>query len=117
MYLVAFVVLLPLSLWAALRAGRSHRRRRRRASALTALCALLAGSLAGILIVVRLSAGLPWGDGLVAVLVAVLLWAAGAGAALWRAGEPWEPLERLAPWASRLCVAAAVLWSRERSCA
>ena len=86
-YLVAFVVLLPLSLWAALRLG-DRVAAGVGASALTALCALLTGSLAGILILVRLSAGLPWGDGLVAVLVAVVLWAVGAGAALWRAGEP-----------------------------
>ena len=109
-YLVAFVVLLPLSLWAALRLG-DRVAAGVGTSALTALCALLTGSLAGILILVRSSAGLPWGDGLVAALVAVLLWAAGAGAALWRAarGDPWAPLERLAPWASRLCLAAGVL--------
>jgi hypothetical protein len=107
---VAFVVLLPLSLWAALRVG-DRVAAGAGASALTALCALLTGSLAGMLIVVRVSAGLPWGDGLVTVLVAVLLWAAGAGAAVWRAarGDPWAPLERLAPWASRLCLAAGVL--------
>jgi hypothetical protein len=109
-YLVAFVVLLPLSLWAALRVG-DRVVAGAGASALTALCAVLTGSLAGMLIVVRVSAGLPWGDGLVTVLVAVLLWAAGAGAAVWRAarGDPWAPLQRLAPWASRLCLAAGVL--------
>jgi hypothetical protein len=109
-YLTTFVVILPASLWAALRlsdriaAGAGE-------AGLTALCALLAGALAGMLILVRLSAGLPWGDGLVVLLVGVLLWAAGAVAALRRAAraEPWPRLERLSPSAGRLCLAAGLL--------
>lgn len=110
MYLVSFVVLLPLSLWVAPRladriaAGAG-------AAGLTTLSALMTGSLAGMLILVRVSARLPWGDGLVALLVGVLLWGAGAGAALWRASQkrPWPLLQRLAPLTRQLCVAAGLL--------
>jgi hypothetical protein len=107
-YLVSFAVILPLSLWAALRLG-DRIAAGTGAAGLTALCALLVGGLAGMLILVRLSAGLPWGDGLVVVLAGVLLWAAGAGAGLWRAARPWPRLERLAPSAPMLCLAAGLL--------
>jgi hypothetical protein len=109
-YLVSFLVILPLSVWVALRLG-DRIATASSAAGLTALCALATGSLAGVLILVRLSSGLPWGDGLVVVLAGVLLWAAAAGATLRRATQdrPWPQLERLAPSAPKLCLVAGLL--------
>jgi hypothetical protein len=109
-YVVTFVIILPFSLWAAASLG-DRIATAVGAAGLTALCALLAGGLAGVLILVRLSGRLPWGDGLVVVLAGVIVWAAAAALGLWRAARdtPWPRLERLAPWASKLCVASGLL--------
>lgn len=96
-YLIAFLVILPLSLLAgtriadALAAGPN-------AAALPALAAGLVAGLAATLIVVRLSGGLPWGDGVRGLLAGVLVFSALAAAALWRAlhGGRWRALHALA---------------------
>jgi hypothetical protein len=66
------------------------------AAALPVLAAALVASLAGVLIALRLSRTLPWGDGLKAVLAGVVVWSLAAGAALGRAagGRPWRGLLR-----------------------
>jgi hypothetical protein len=81
LYVASFLVVLPLALFAGPRladrvvAGDN-------ASALAALVGALAGALAVAIIAVKLSASLPWGDGLGAMLVAVAVWWALAGALL-----------------------------------
>jgi hypothetical protein len=110
LYLVAFLVVLPLAvvlvprLADTIAAGPNG-------VALPVLGALLAGSLAVALIVVRLSHRLPWGDGLNVLLVAVVLWTLAAGAGLWRAsrGGPWPELLGLRSAALPAWVAAGVL--------
>jgi hypothetical protein len=93
-YLITFLVILPLALVAgtrvadAIAAGPN-------AGSLPAFVAALAGALAAATIVIRLSGGLPWGSGVKGVLAGVLVWAALAGAALWRMlrGGRWRALE------------------------
>ena len=95
-YLIAFLVILPLSLVAgprvadAIAAGPNGQ-------ALRSFAAGFAGLLAAALIVVHFSDGLPWGSGVKGLLVGVLVWAALAGAALWRVlrGARWRALEWL----------------------
>jgi hypothetical protein len=81
------------------------------ATGLSALSALLAGGLAALLVVLRLSAHLPWGDGLGTVLVGVALWSLAAGGALRRAasGRAWPALLRVAPAAAPIWTATGVL--------
>jgi hypothetical protein len=73
LYLVGFVVILPAALLIASRltstilAGPNAR-------ALTIYAAVLAGSLAGFVILVKLSGSLPWGSGVKGVLVGVGAW-------------------------------------------
>ena len=117
LYLVTFAVILPTAvilvprLADAIAAGRNG-------AALGTLSALIVSSLALLLIAIRLSHRLPWGDGLKVVLVGALIWSAVAGATLARsaAGGPWPALVRLAPcaephgcaracWCSRRCSA------------
>jgi hypothetical protein len=109
-YLVSLLFILPASLWVGMRLG-DRIAAGPSAAGLNALCALLPGSLAGLLVLVRVSGGLPWGDGLVALLVGVLIWGAAAGAAAWHATRerPWKQLERLAPVTGELCLAAGLL--------
>ena len=111
-YLIAFLVILPLSLLAgpriadAIAAGPNAR-------ALPAFAAALTGTLAAALIVIRLSGGLPWGHGVKGLLAGVLVWAALAGAALWRAlrGGRWRVLERLErAWPVPALVAALLVF-------
>jgi hypothetical protein len=110
LYVLAFVVILPLAVIAvprladALAAGPN-------APALATLAAALAGSLAAVLIVIRISHSLPWGDGLTVVLAGVALWSVVAAAVLRRAGRdrPWPGLLRLAPAALAVSLGAGVL--------
>jgi hypothetical protein len=96
LYVIAFGVILPLAVLLVPRladrvAGGPN------AAALSALAAALVASLAGVLIVVRLSRTLPWGDGLNAVLGGVGLWSLAAATVLCRAAgtRPWPALSRL----------------------
>jgi hypothetical protein len=99
LYLVTFVVILPLSLILgsrladAVSAGPNG-------GALPAFVAVLVGTLAATVIIVRLSGSLPWGDGVKGVLVGILVWDALAGASLWRVlqGGRLRLLERLQEW-------------------
>jgi hypothetical protein len=110
LYLVTFVVILPLSLILgsriadAVSAGPN-------AGALPAFVAALVGTLAATVIIVRLSGGLPWGDGVKGVLVGIAAWDLLAGAALWRVlrGGRWRLLERLQKWWPAPAAAAALL--------
>ena len=97
LYLVTFAVILPTAvilvprLADAIAAGPNG-------AALGTLSALIVSSLALLLIAIRLSHRLPWGDGLKVILVGALIWSAVAGATLARsaAGGPWPALVRLA---------------------
>ncbi|HEY2160587.1 MAG TPA: hypothetical protein VGH24_04720, partial [Solirubrobacteraceae bacterium] len=109
-YLISFLVILPLSLLAGPRIADAIAEGPN-ARALPSLAASLAGALALALIVIRFSGGLPWGKGVKGLLVGVLAWAVLAGLALWRvlSARRWGALERLQdtwPWPA---VAAALL--------
>ncbi|MFN8161879.1 MAG: hypothetical protein U0R52_12640 [Solirubrobacterales bacterium] len=94
-YLVTVLLLLPAAVLAAPRladrvaAGPNG-------SALTALTGLLACALAALLLLVKLSATMPWGDGVRTLAVAMALWWAVAALILARARrpEPWPSLLR-----------------------
>lgn len=110
LYIGAFVVILPLALLAGLWltdaiAGGPN------GAALPAFAAALAGSLAIVVIVVRLSGGLPWGSGVKGVLAGMVVWAALAALAIWRTaqGRRWPALAALADTSPAPQVAAAVL--------
>lgn len=110
LYLLTFLVILPLSVVLAGRLADSVAAGPN-APALSVLTALMAASLAAALIAVRLSHRLPWGDGLKVLLTAVALWALGAGAALLRASrdEKWRTLLRLGSIGRAVWLAAAAL--------
>jgi hypothetical protein len=95
-YLIAFLVILPVSLLAGPRIADALAATPSGAS-LPAFAAALASALAAALIVVHFSGALPWGSGVTGLLVGVLVWAALAAAALWRVlrGGRWGALERL----------------------
>ena len=95
-YLVSFLVLLPLALVLVPRLVEAIAASSNGAAA-GALAALACGSLAGALIIVRLSGGLPWGRGVKGILVGVLVWSALAASLTWRVvrGGRWEALHRL----------------------
>jgi hypothetical protein len=81
LYLAAFVVILPLSLLLATRVADSIARGSN-GDALPVLASVLLASLAALLIGIRASRELPWGDGLKAILAGVAFWSAVALAAL-----------------------------------
>jgi hypothetical protein len=116
LYVVAFVIVLPLSLAAATRAADAIAAGPN-APALRGLVAWLAGTLAATLVLVRVSRHLPWGDGLGVLLGAVGTWAAAAAVGLLRVarGGAWPVLLRLpgsgssAPLMAGLLVFATVL--------
>jgi hypothetical protein len=112
LYLLAFIVILPLALIAgprvidAIAAGPNG-------DAVPAFAALLAGMLAAALIVVRLSGGLPWGEGVKGLLAGVLAWWALAGACTWRTarGGSWPALHRLQrSWPAPVALAALLIF-------
>ncbi len=91
LYVLVFVVVLPASLWLGPRLADAVARRVG-ADGLAVLSALLAGGLAGALILARLSGRLPWGSGLGTVLAAGLAWTAAAVAILgWALRRPATP--------------------------
>jgi hypothetical protein len=109
LYLIGFAGILPLALVAVPRLSDAIARSPN-GDALPSLAALLVASLAATLIAVRLSARLPWGDGLGVLLGATALWLLTAGLILLRAGQPtiFSPLRRL-PGAERWLVPAAAV--------
>ncbi|MEA2305003.1 MAG: hypothetical protein QOH43_2283 [Solirubrobacteraceae bacterium] len=110
LYLGAFAVLLPAALLVghrvadAIAAGPNGR-------ALGGLSAVLAATLAGILIILKVSNDLPWGDGLRGLFAAMALWSVTAVAVLARAARPraWAPLRALEGRGEVLGVAAGVM--------
>jgi hypothetical protein len=111
-YLITFLVILPLSLLAgpriadAIAAGPNS-------GALPSLAAALGGTLAAVLIVVKLSSGLPWGSGVKGVLAVTAAWGVLAGGALWRVlrGGRWRVLHRLQEtWPLPVVVAALLVF-------
>jgi hypothetical protein len=110
LYLAAFVVILPAALQLVPRLADAIARGPNGA-ALSVLGAVLVGSLAALLIAVRISHRLPWGDGLTVMLLAVLIWGLGAGAALIRAvrGGSWPALLKLRGAATTAWLTAGVL--------
>ena len=106
-YLASFVVILPLALLAGPRLADAVRRGPNPA-AVSAVSAILAATLAVTVVAIRLSAHLPWGDGVGSVLVGTLLWWGVAALILALAiRRPWPLLSR--PRVSR-DVTAGVLW-------
>ncbi len=87
LYVAAFALILPLALLAGPRladriaAGPNS-------AALDVLTGLLAASLAAVILSVKASALLPWGDGVGVALAAAALWWAVAALAIWRAAQP-----------------------------
>jgi hypothetical protein len=110
LYVAAYAVIAPLALIAvprvadAIAAGPN-------AAGVDALAAALAGSLALVLLFVKLSSSFPWGDGTAVVLVTVGLWGLAAAALLVRAMQQrlFAPLVSLAGWSERLAVVAGAL--------
>ncbi|MGI9184463.1 MAG: hypothetical protein ACR2GZ_05780 [Solirubrobacteraceae bacterium] len=95
LYLFTFAVLLPVAVLMVPRLA-DRIAAQRGASTVTGLAAGLAATLAAMLIVVRLSASAPRGDGLGSVLVGTATWSVLAGAVLARAAltRPWPLLLR-----------------------
>ncbi len=97
LYVIAFAAILPMALFAGPRVADKLAAGPNR-DALPALAGLIVASLAATVILVRLSASLPWGDGLGTVLVAIGVWSVVVAAAVRRAASPvpWPPARRLA---------------------
>jgi hypothetical protein len=110
LYVAAFVVILPLSLLVGGRVADSIARGPN-GDALAVLASVLAASLAALLIVIRSSRELPWGNGLKAILAGVVIWAVAAAAALLAAARrgPWKALPRLRRAGSVVHVGAGLL--------
>jgi hypothetical protein len=110
LYLIAFVVILPLALFAAPRladaiaAGPNG-------AALSPLAGLLVATLAATVLAVRVSSSLPWGDGVGVALAGTAAWSAGAAAVLVRAMRPreWPALLRLSGTDAAVWTLAALL--------
>jgi hypothetical protein len=110
LYVVAFAVILPLALILAPRLGDAIAAGPNGA-ALPVLVGSLWAALAATIVAVRISHGLPWGDGLGVVLAGVGAWWALASIALTRAarGVPWLPLLRISRSSRAIWAASAVL--------
>jgi hypothetical protein len=110
LYVAAFVVILPLSLLVGGRVADSIARGPN-GDALAVLASVLAASLAALLIVIRSSRELPWGNGLKAILAGVVIWAVAGAAALLAAARrgPWKALPRLRRAGSVVHVGAGLL--------
>ncbi len=96
LYVLALIGVMPLALLAgpriadAIAAGPSGH-------AVEVVAGLLAAGLVAVLVAVRVSASLPWGDGLGVLLAGVVIWAGFAIALVIRAARPgaWPPPPRL----------------------
>ncbi|MBK8293951.1 MAG: hypothetical protein IPK93_03915 [Solirubrobacterales bacterium] len=110
LYFLTFVVFLPFWLWQGpkivdlISRGSSG-------AGLGALAGVLTGLLAASIALVRVSANLPWGAGIRAILLAGVIWSLIAGAALFRAsrGTEWRALTSLAGQESRIWISAGAL--------
>jgi hypothetical protein len=110
LYVAAFAVILPLALIFAPRIA-DRIARGPNGAALPAFTASLVAALAASIIVIRLSGGLPWGDGVKGVAIAVAAWASSAAVAIRRAASdrPWPTLHRLERTAPAPQLVAAAL--------
>lgn len=110
LYVVAFAVILPLSLVVGQRLVDSIAATPN-GSALATLASALAGSLAATILMIRLWGALGKADGLAVVLALVGIWSVCAAAVLTRAARPrpWRPLLRAADSGRYLPVLAGVL--------
>lgn len=111
-YLAMVFLVAPFSILASWWLGRRIQAGPNR-DCLPSLVAVLIALLGIGILLIRLSSGLPWGDGLEATLGGGLVWIALAGFALWRAGSdrPWRPAALISrnQRALFLLAAAAVL--------
>lgn len=112
LYVVAFLVILPLGLFVgprlvdAIGAGPNG-------AALPAFAAALVGALAAALLVIRLSGGLPWGDGVKGILGAMIVWwllAAGATWCVLRGGRSQALARAQRTWPAPAVIAAALIF-------
>lgn len=110
LYIAAFAVILPLALIFAPRIA-DRIARGPNDAALPAFTASLVAALAASIIVIRLSGGLPWGDGVRGVAIAIAAWASSAAVAIQRAASdrPWPTLHRLERTAPAPQLVAAAL--------
>jgi hypothetical protein len=110
LYLLAFAVILPVALVGGPRLADTIAASPN-GPALPALSALLAGTLAATIILVKLSHHLPWGDGVGVVLAGSGAWSVATVATLGRAARPrpWGALLKLANRGRILSLAATVL--------
>ena len=113
LYALSFALILPLALTGVPRLA-NRIAAGPNAASLPAFAACLVGAFAAVVIAIRLSGALPWGDGLKGVLLGVVVWLLLAALATRRAirGE-WRGLERLRA-AGRVpaVVAAALVFER-----
>jgi hypothetical protein len=109
-YLLAFAVVLPAALLAAPRLARAVAAGPN-APGLPILTGGVAGSLALVLLGLRLAGAVHLPDGMKTLLLLAAVWWAVVASALARATRPrpWGALLRLAPWASSAWAGAAVL--------
>ncbi len=109
-YVAAFAAVLPLAVLAVPRLADAIATRPN-GPALPALTAVLAAAFAAAVLATKLSAHLPWGDGLGVLLGAVAVWWAVAAAALALAARrrAWLPLLRIAGWTYVAALVAGVL--------
>ncbi len=110
LYVLAFVLVLPLALLSGTRVA-DRIAASPGAAGLSALVGALAGALAAAFLLVKLSTTLPWTDGVGTVLVATLVWWLVASVALRRAADPrgWPALLRLADHEVAIWVLTGVL--------
>lgn len=110
LYLAGFLVVVPVALLAGPRLADRIAATAGRPAA-QGLASALVATFALMLIAVKLSASLPWGDGLGTLLAGDGLWLVLAGAALTRAAvaRPWGPLVTLARVSSLAAALAGLL--------
>lgn len=110
LFLLAFALILPLSLVAVPRyadgivAGPNK-------PGLSALAGCLSAGLIALLLFVKLSEHLSWGGGLKVLLATMVIWCFATFVAMYRAVQPliWRPLQRLEGHASTIWAATALL--------
>ncbi len=109
LYLLAFLVVLPVSVLVVPRIA-DRFRDGPSGDGLGFLAALLAGALTLAVILARISARLPWGDGVAVVFTAGCCWWVLAAAVFLRGlnPRPWPALVKATPFTSAVAGAAAV---------
>jgi hypothetical protein len=110
LYLLGYFVILPLAIVAGARLADRIASGPNRAG-LGLLTGILAVTLSGLILAVRVSAKLPWGDGVGVLLGAALIWSVIAAVLLLRAArpEPWPALLRHTDAAGAVWTLTAIL--------